>query len=182
MKLADLQLDNIRLDARQAGIDITGISADSRKVKPGFLFFAIAGTKVDGGHFAKQAAAAGAVAVAAEGRPAALPDHIAFLPVANARRALALAATKFFPRQPAIIAAVTGTSGKTSVAAFTRQIWGSLGHQAASIGTIGLVSPLGEKYGSLTTPDPVELHRTLTEIGGAGGPHPSPSNFSPPPP
>jgi len=73
MKLADLQLDNIRLDVRQAGIDITGISADSRKVKPGFLFFAIAGTKADGGHFAKQAAAAGAVAVAAEGRPNDLP-------------------------------------------------------------------------------------------------------------
>ena len=171
MKLADLQLDNIRLDVRQAGIDITGISADSRKVKPGFLFFAIAGTKVDGGHFAKQAAAAGAVAVAAEGRPDDLPDHIAFLPVANARRALALAATKFFPRQPAIIAAVTGTSGKTSVAAFTRQIWGTLGYQAASIGTIGLVSPRSEKYGSLTTPDPVELHRTLNELAGEGVTH-----------
>src|SRR3974390_1723805 len=169
MKLADLQLDNIRLDARQAGIDITGISADSRKVEPGFLFFAIAGTKADGGHFAKQAAAGGAGAVAAEGRPDDLPDHIAFLPVANARRALALAATKFFPRQPAIIAAVTGTSGKTSVAAFTRQIWGTLGYQAASIGTIGLVSPLSEKYGSPPKPEPVELARTPTQTGGGGG-------------
>src|SRR3974377_2587622 len=126
MKLADLQLDNIRLDVRQAGIDITGISADSRKVKPGFLFFAIAGTKVDGGHFAKEAASAGGVGVAAEGRPDDLPDHIAFLPVANARRALALAAMKFFPRQPAFIAAVNGTSGKTSVAAFTRPMWGTV--------------------------------------------------------
>src|SRR3974390_3638185 len=171
MKLADLQLDNIRLDARQAGIDITGISADSRKVKPGFLFFAIAGTKADGGHFAKQAAAAGAGAVAAEGRPDELPDHIAFLPVANPRRALALAATKFFPRQPAIIAAVTGTSGKKSVAPFNRQIWGTLGHQAASIGTIGLVSPLSEKYGSPTTPQPAELHPPPHELWGGGGTH-----------
>jgi UDP-N-acetylmuramoyl-L-alanyl-D-glutamate--2,6-diaminopimelate ligase len=91
--------------------------------------------------------------------------------VNNARRALALAAAKFFSRQPATIAAVTGTSGKTSVAAFTRQIWSALGHQAASIGTIGVVSPKGEKYGSLTTPDPVELHRTLDALAGEGVTH-----------
>ena len=89
----------------------------------------------------------------------------------NARRALALAAAKFFSRQPSTIAAVTGTSGKTSVAAFTRQIWAALGLQAASIGTVGLVSPKGEKYGSLTTPDPVELHRTLDALAGEGVTH-----------
>jgi UDP-N-acetylmuramoyl-L-alanyl-D-glutamate--2,6-diaminopimelate ligase len=82
-----------------------------------------------------------------------------------------LAAAKFFPRQPSTIAAVTGTSGKTSVAAFTRQIWTTLGWQAASIGTIGMVSPRGEKYGSLTTPDPVELHRTLDQLTGEGVTH-----------
>ena len=99
------------------------------------------------------------MAVAAEQRPDGLPDSVAFVPVKNARRALALAAAKFYPRQPATIAAVTGTSGKTSVAAFTRQIWAALGLQAASIGTVGVVSPKSETYGSLTTPDPVELHR-----------------------
>ena len=166
MKLADLQLENVRLDARQAGIDITGIAADSRKVKAGFLFFAIAGARADGAHFARAAAAAGAVAVAAEQRPDGLPAEVVFVPVANARRALALAAAKFFTRQPGIIAAVTGTSGKTSVAAFTRQIWSALGFPAASIGTIGVVSPTAETYGSLTTPDPVELHRTLDQLAG----------------
>ncbi|MGH6684979.1 MAG: Mur ligase family protein, partial [Pseudolabrys sp.] len=171
MKLADLQLDNARLDRNQAGIDISGIAADSRKVKPGFLFFAIAGAKAHGAHFARQAVAAGAVAVAAEQRPAGLPASVAFVPVSNARRALALAAAKFFPRQPGTIAAVTGTSGKTSVAAFTRQIWAALGFSAASIGTIGVVSPKGEKYGSLTTPDPVELHRTLDQLAGEGVTH-----------
>ena len=89
----------------------------------------------------------------------------------NARRALALAAANFFPRQPKTIAAVTGTSGKTSVAAFTRQIWAALGFQAASIGTVGVVSPQGETYGSLTTPDPVELHRTLDQLAGEGVTH-----------
>jgi UDP-N-acetylmuramoyl-L-alanyl-D-glutamate--2,6-diaminopimelate ligase len=171
MKLADLQLENVQLDARQAGIDIVGIAADSRKVKAGFLFFAIAGAKADGAHFARAAAAAGAVAVAAEQRPDGLPADVVFVPVANARRALALAAAKFFPRQPGTIAAVTGTSGKTSVAAFTRQIWSALGFPAASIGTIGVVSPTAETYGSLTTPDPVELHRTLDRLAGEGVTH-----------
>ena len=75
-------------------------------------------------------------------------------------------AARLFPRQPRIVAAVTGTSGKTSVAAFTRQIWTALGHRAASIGTIGVVSPRGATYGSLTTPDPVALHRTLDALAG----------------
>jgi UDP-N-acetylmuramoyl-L-alanyl-D-glutamate--2,6-diaminopimelate ligase len=174
VKLSDLLLE-ATIDARQfaqlATIDITGIAADSRKVKQGFLFFAIAGAKADGAYFAKQAAAAGCVAVAAEQRPDGLPANIAFVPVNNARRALALAAAKFFPRQPGTIAAVTGTSGKTSVAVFTRQIWSEIGFSAASIGTIGVVSPRGEKYGSLTTPDPVELHRTLDQLTGEGVTH-----------
>ena len=82
-----------------------------------------------------------------------------------------LAAARFYPRQPSTIAAVTGTSGKTSVAAFTRQIWQRLGHAAASIGTIGLVSPKRTVYGSLTTPDPIALHRHLDEIAGDGVTH-----------
>src|SRR5262249_34910251 len=89
----------------------------------------------------------------------------------NARRALAIAAANFYRRQPETIAAVTGTSGKTSVAAFTRQIWTMLGYQAASIGTVGVVSPGGERYGSLTTPDPVDLHRTLDELAREGVTH-----------
>jgi UDP-N-acetylmuramoyl-L-alanyl-D-glutamate--2,6-diaminopimelate ligase len=170
VRLRDL-LPDAALDARQAAIDIAGLSADSRKIKPGFLFVAIAGAKADGAHFARQAAAAGAVAVAAEQRPQGLPDAVAFVPVGNARRALALAAAKFHARQPRTIAAVTGTSGKTSVAAFTRQIWSALGFQAASIGTVGVVSPKGERYGSLTTPDPVELHHTLDQLAGEGVTH-----------
>jgi len=171
MKLADLPLENARFEPRFAALELAGMAADSRKVRAGFLFFAIAGAKADGAHFARQAVAAGAVAVAAEQRPDGLPDGVAFVQVSNARRALALAAAKFFPRQPGTIAAVTGTSGKTSVAAFTRQIWAELGLQAASIGTIGVVSPAKETYGSLTTPDPVELHRTLDQLAGEGVTH-----------
>ena len=170
MKLRDL-LAEAAADTRLGAIEAAGVTSDSRKVKPGFLFVAIAGAKADGAHFAKQAASAGAVAVAAEQHPDTLPDAVAFVRVANPRRALALAAAKVFPHQPATIAAVTGTSGKTSVAAFTRQIWSALGYGAASIGTVGVVSPAGERYGSLTTPDPVELHRTLDQLTKEGVTH-----------
>jgi UDP-N-acetylmuramoyl-L-alanyl-D-glutamate--2,6-diaminopimelate ligase len=170
VKLRDL-LPEVAVDARQAAIDIAGLSADSRKIKSGFLFIAIAGAKADGAHFAKQAAVAGAAAVVAEQRPDGLPPTVGFIQVDNARRALALAAAKFYLRQPQTIAAVTGTSGKTSVAAFTRQIWSTLGFQAASIGTVGVVAPKGERYGSLTTPDPVELHHTLAQLAGEGVTH-----------
>ena len=167
MKLRDLLSEDARCEARFDALAIAGLSADSRAVKPGFLFVAVPGTKQDGAAFIPQALAAGAVAVMAESASA-LPAGVALVQVSNVRRALALAAAKFFPRQPATIAAVTGTSGKTSVTAFTRQIWSALGHKAASIGTIGLVTPDAAIYGSLTTPDPVELHRTLDRIAGAG--------------
>ena len=170
MKLRDV-LPEAAIDARQAAIDIAGLSADSRKVKSGFLFVAISGAKADGAHFAKQAAAAGAAAIVAEQRPEGLPPAVAYIQVDNARRALALAAARFYPRQPRTVAAVTGTSGKTSVTAFARQIWSTLGFQAASIGTVGVVSPKGEQYGSLTTPDPVDLHRTLDQLAGEGVTH-----------
>jgi UDP-N-acetylmuramoyl-L-alanyl-D-glutamate--2,6-diaminopimelate ligase len=170
VKLRDL-LSVDAVSAEAAAIDISGLSADSRTVEPGFLFVAIAGAKTDGSRFVQQAIAAGAKAIAAEERPAGLDGTIPFVRVENARRALALAAARFYSRQPATIAAVTGTSGKTSVAAFTRQIWQALGLQAASVGTIGVVAPSGEHYGSLTTPDPVELHRTLDELAGEGVTH-----------
>jgi UDP-N-acetylmuramoyl-L-alanyl-D-glutamate--2,6-diaminopimelate ligase len=170
MKLADLPLEGARFDARFAARELGGIAADSRKVKPGDLFVAVPGNKNDGLSFVDRALAAGAVAVMAERAPD-VPASIAVIVVPNARRALALAAGVFYPRQPQTIAAVTGTSGKTSVAAFTRQIWTALGFEAASIGTIGLVSPTAETYGALTTPDPVELHRMLDRLAGEGVSH-----------
>ena len=128
MKLAKLLTVDAVSDARFAALDVRGVTADSRKVKAGDLFVAVAGTKDDGLRFVEQAVAAGAVAIVAEKvPPAPLPDGVAFVRVGNARRALALAAARFFGDQPETIAAVTGTSGKTSVAAFTRQIWEATG-------------------------------------------------------
>jgi UDP-N-acetylmuramoyl-L-alanyl-D-glutamate--2,6-diaminopimelate ligase len=151
---------------------ITGVAVDSRKVKPGDAFVAVPGTKADGLSFVPAAIAAGAAAIVAERPPASpLLQGVAFVRVDDARRALALAAAKVHPRQPNVIAAVTGTSGKTSVTVFARQIWTALGCKAASIGTIGVVSPRGEDYGALTTPDPIELHRTLDRLAGEGVSH-----------
>ena len=171
MNLGELLTGSAKLDAAAAAIAVGGLTADSRTVTPGAVFFAMAGSKADGSAFAAQAAAAGAAAIVGEKAPPALPQGVPFVPVANTRRALALAAARFFGRQPATIAAVTGTSGKTSVAAFTRQIWQALGHRAASVGTIGVVTPDREVYGSLTTPDPVALHRTLAELADEGVTH-----------
>src|SRR5271170_3579220 len=169
MKLREILPPDAEFNSRFAGHEAGGVTADSRAVKNGDVFVAIAGGKSDGLRFVNAAIAAGAAVIVADRRPnIPLPDHVAFARVGNARRALALIAAKFFPRQPGMIAAVTGTSGKTSVAAFTRQIWTALGYRAASIGTIGIVSPRGETYGALTTPDPVALHRSLDALAGDG--------------
>lgn len=169
MKLRDLFSDDAAMDASVDAVDVRGLAFDSRAVKPGDLFFALAGVKTDGARFVTQAIAAGAVAVAGDHKHIGLP--VPYVTVDNPRRALALAAAKFYPRQPATIAAVTGTSGKTSVASFTREIWARLGHASASIGTIGLVSPKRTVYGSLTTPDPIALHQQIDEIAGEGVTH-----------
>ncbi len=170
MKLRDLFGDDARIEPPAEAVEVTGLAVDSRVVKPGDLFFALAGSRTDGARFIEAAIAAGAVAVAGD-RPPQGGCRVPFVSAPNSRRALALAAAKFFPRQPATIAAVTGTSGKTSVAAFSRQIWEHLGHASASIGTIGLVSPKRTVYGSLTTPDPIALHRQLDEIARDGVTH-----------
>jgi UDP-N-acetylmuramoyl-L-alanyl-D-glutamate--2,6-diaminopimelate ligase len=170
MRLRDLFSDDATIDPQAEAVSITGLALDSRVVKPGDLFFALSGLKADGAGFIESAIASGAVAVAADHPPSG-ERRVPFVITPNPRRALAFAAAKFFPRQPSTIAAVTGTSGKTSVAAFTRQIWQRLGHAAASIGTIGLVSPARTIYGSLTTPEPIELHRQLDEIAREGVTH-----------
>ena len=171
MKLSELVGPEGEFDVRCGALEIAGIASDSRKVKRGDLFVAVPGTKADGLSFVPQAVAAGAAAIMAERAPENLPEGVASVRTGNVRRALALAAARLFPRQPKTIAAVTGTSGKTSVAAFTRQIWAALGNEAASIGTIGLVTAKEEIYGSLTTPDPIELARTLDRLAEDGITH-----------
>ncbi|MDX2205991.1 MAG: UDP-N-acetylmuramoyl-L-alanyl-D-glutamate--2,6-diaminopimelate ligase [Hyphomicrobiaceae bacterium] len=153
-----------------AGTQILGLTADSRAVQPGFLFAALAGARSDGAGFIADAVARGAAAVLC--RPdATVPPGVACVRSPEPRRSLALMAARFHPGQPATTVAVTGTSGKTSVAEFTRQLYAACGRRAASLGTIGLVRPDGAVYGSLTTPDPVSLHRTLADLAADGVTH-----------
>ncbi len=150
---------------------VSGLASDSREVKAGYLFAALKGSKADGAAYARDAEQRGAIAIIA-GRATRLDGiSVPLLTVDDPRRALALAAARFFGTQPSTMVAVTGTAGKTSVAAFTRQIWAHAGLAAASIGTTGVVAPGRNDYGSLTTPDPVVLHRLLAELAGTGVTH-----------
>lgn len=176
MRLADLlseELEELAGTAEFGTTEITGLTCDSRKVKPGYLFAAFPGAHADGREFIAEALGRGAVAVLAPPGthlyPPTLPVRL--LNVENPRRALALMAARFYNRQPATIAAVTGTNGKTSVVSFVRQIWARLGRPAASMGTLGTVAPGVETVGGLTTPDAVDLHRDLAALAEAGASH-----------
>jgi len=151
-------------------VEIRGLSADSRRIEQGFLFAALPGSKTDGRNFISQAAAKGAVAVLAPAGTK-VPPGMVLVPDDNPRRRFATMAARFFARQPRVVAAVTGTSGKTSTVEFLRQMWSLLGRRAASLGTLGLVTSQASEYLSLTTLDPVELHRRLALLAGSGVEH-----------
>ncbi len=155
--------------------EISGITADSRTVVPGSLFAALSGARLDGSRFVTDAVARGAAAIlVGSARADEITSAAAGMPVlvaAEPRLALSRIAARVHPRQPGTVVAVTGTNGKTSIAEFTRQIFSRLGYAAASLGTLGVVRADGAVYGSLTTPDPVTLHRTLDGLAGDGITH-----------
>lgn len=151
--------------ARVTGGDpgpIEGLTADSREVKPGFVFAALPGTAMDGARFIPQAIAKGAAAILC--RTGTAPEGVPVIETDNPRRLFAKMAGRFHGRQPDLVAAVTGTNGKTSVASFVRQIWTALGFRAASLGTVGLVAPWGEETIRHTTPDPMTLHEIAARL------------------
>jgi UDP-N-acetylmuramyl-tripeptide synthetase/UDP-N-acetylmuramoyl-tripeptide--D-alanyl-D-alanine ligase len=170
--LGDLLGPEIAVAGDPTGVTIGAVTADSRAVTPGALFAAMPGVTVDGAAYLPQALAAGAAAVLVA-EAAAVPDGCAVpvLRAAEPRLALARVAARFHGPGPDTIVAVTGTSGKTSVAEFTRQIWAALGYASASLGTLGVVTSAGARYGALTTPDPVTLARTLADLRAAGITH-----------
>jgi len=151
-------------------IDVSAVTADSRKVVPGALFFALSGAKDDGRRYVADAVAKGAVAIVAD--PAGIENAGApVVIVDDPRRALALAAARLHPAQPGTIVAVTGTNGKTSVAHFTRQLWQATGHAAAALGTLGITTAAGTVPLGHTTPDPVVLHEALADLAAGGVDH-----------
>ncbi|WP_439578765.1 UDP-N-acetylmuramoyl-L-alanyl-D-glutamate--2,6-diaminopimelate ligase [Elioraea sp.] len=160
--------------ARLSAFSVTGLTADSRTVQPGDLFAALPGGRADGRRFIADAVARGAAAVLApEGTvwPPGVPPR-PLITDADPRRRLALMAAAVHAVQPATMAAVTGTNGKTSTVDFLRQIWAALHHgRAASLGTLGVIAPGMDPGGGLTTPDPVALHATLAELARSGIAH-----------
>ena len=155
---------------------VTGLSVDSRAVRPGFLFAALPGSKVHGATFLPAALELGAVAVLTDAEGARIAQglpgmaDVALVVAEDAREALSFAAALWFGRQPATMVAVTGTNGKTSVATFTRQIWVALGLPAINIGTTGVEGAWDAPSGH-TTPEPITLHRLLAEAAEAGITH-----------
>lgn len=157
-----MRLDKL-IDGAPA-IEITGVTADSRRVKKGFLFVALQGVLEDGREYIPKAIKAGAVAILTDTREG--EWKIPAVKVDNPRAMLARIAAHVWPRQPSVIAAVTGTNGKSSTVDFLRQIWTDLDHKAASMGTLGAVGPSGKVNLGHTTPDPVAVHETLDRLAG----------------
>ena len=171
------KLSDLGLRARD-GRDprITGISLDSRQVRPGHLFAALPGSERHGGDFIQYALRMDAGAVLTDRKGAEIAADLlkdwdgALIVAEDPRAALAGAAALWFEAQPEHLVAVTGTSGKTSVASFTRQIWQALGYSAISLGTMGVEGDFHAKLAH-TTPDPLTLHRVLAEAAAAGVTH-----------
>ena len=173
MRLSQLRPSPADAAAGAADPDIAGLTADSRAVRPGFVFAALPGVKADGRAYIADALAKGAVAVLApEGTE--LPPGTAAVLLTDSQPRLAfarMAAAFHGGRQPETVVAVTGTNGKTSTVQFAAQIWTRLGLPAASLGTLGLLGPGLHGYGGMTTPDPVSLHRDLAAAKDAGIDH-----------
>ena len=156
--------------------NVTGLAVDSREVKPGFLFAALPGSRVHGGEFVQYALRQGAAAILTDAEGARLAeDALREFPAAlvvteDPRGALAGAAAIWFGAQPQTMVAITGTNGKSSVASFTRQLWQIMGKEAINLGTTGVEgsyeAPLAH-----TTPEPITLHRALSEAAAAGVTH-----------
>ena len=169
MRVEALLSQNMQCDAAHADVEITGLTADSRIVAPGYLFAALPGEHVDGNRFVAQAVAQGAAAVLT-----AQPDAGLSVPVLydeNPRRALAELAGRFFAFRPECTVGITGTNGKTSTAAFLHQFWTDAGLSAASLGTLGVVTQEFTRPINRTTPDPVTLHAALRDLYARGIDH-----------
>lgn len=177
MKLGTLAGSETALSPGASDIEITGLTADSRAVEPGFLFAALPGVQADGAKFIPSALEKGAAAILiSQGIAASLDVSVPVIEDADPRRRLALMAASFSAEQPETIVAVTGTNGKTSVASFLRQIWAKLGHRSASLGTVGIQTEGGDCEATHitlthTTPEPVELHKLLAELAKDGTTH-----------
>lgn len=151
---------------------VAGLDYDSRRIEPGFLFFAFPGARADGREFARQAIESGAIAVLSE-LPAPQGFQGTWIEVDHGRRALALAARNFYgkPDERLKLTGVTGTNGKTTTTFLIDAVLRAAGITTAMVGTIeyrlaGEVRPAVN-----TTPESLDLYRMFHELEQAGGTH-----------
>lgn len=163
--LRDLLPPGVNVREDMLDLAVTGLALDSRKVEPGHVFAALPGVKTHGRDFVSMAEDKGAVAIL--GTPD-IATRKPLIAVEDPREALAAMAARFYPGQPATIAAVTGTNGKSSTVEFLRQIWAASGRQAAALGTLGVTLEGGRTDVGYTTPDAIRLHRSLDDIAAKG--------------
>jgi len=180
--LAGLEALGLLAGTRRAGDwsdrlpELTGLSVDSRRTRPGHLFAALPGANTHGASFIPYALRMGAAAVLTDAAGLALAEaELGPLPVPvilsdQPRRTLAIAASRWYGRQPENIVAVTGTNGKTSCASFTRQLWEALGESAVNFGTVGVEGAVAAPL-SHTTPEPLTLHALLADLADQGVTH-----------
>jgi len=147
---------------------VKGICFDSRKVKKGDIFFAIKGNKISGTKFIQKAILRRASAIVVDSKVKLKNLQVPLLRVRDARESLSEACSNFYKKKPPYIVAVTGTNGKTSVANFFFQLFELNKIPAASIGTLGIESNFFKKKTNLTSPDPLLLHKSLSELKKKG--------------
>ncbi len=157
------------LEGAAAEQTVTGFAIDHRKIAPGTVFGAFQGAAFNGEDVIPEAIAAGAIAIVA--RPEVTVSGAVHIADGIPRRAFAELAAKFFRPFPQTIAAVTGTNGKTSTAELTRQLWRMAGHNAASIGTLGITTASDQAKTGLTTPDIVTFLSNMSGLAREGISH-----------
>ena len=142
-------------------IVVNGIAFDSRKVKQGNIFFAIKGNNISGNKFIKEAILKKASVIISNKKVNYKNYKTPVIKVKNVRKSLSEACSNYYKKKPKNILAVTGTNGKSSVANFFYQILDLNGISSASIGTLGILSKNYKKKTSLTSMDPLSLHKNL---------------------
>lgn len=164
MKLSEL-ITGTDIVYQGEDLEITNLSCHSGTIKHGGLFFAVRGGQTDGADFVPQAVQNGAVAVIAE-HP--IQTTVPVIVVQNMHDIMVQMADKLYPSEALKKVAVTGTNGKTSTVYYVSQIMNALGIPSASMGTIGINSPLLKKIGSMTTPDLCVARENLHQLQTVG--------------
>ena len=169
--IEELDAEVAKAVSAAGGLDtsVTGFAIDNRKVAPGTVFGAFQGLRVNGEDYIPEAVRAGAIAIVA--RPEAQVDGAIHIAAVNPRQLFAQLAARFFAPFPDVTVAVTGTNGKTSTVELARQIWRMLGHNAASIGTLGVTTSVDQVSTGLTTPDIVTFLANMAGLRREGITH-----------